>query len=40
MSAPIPARASALIILGGVIVASVSDPLAKQGWTDVVLLER
>lgn len=40
MSATIPERASAVIIGGGVIGASVAYHLAKLGWTDVVLLER
>ncbi len=40
MSVEIPARASAVIIGGGVIGTSVAYHLAKLGWTDVVLLER
>lgn len=40
MSNAIPSRASAVIIGGGVIGASVAYHLAKQGWQDVVLLER
>ncbi|UCH49015.1 MAG: GcvT family protein [Betaproteobacteria bacterium] len=40
MPAQIPERASAAIIGGGVIGASVAYHLAKLGWTDVVLLER
>jgi len=40
MSKAIPERASAVIIGGGVIGASVAYHLAKQGWSDVVLLER
>jgi 4-methylaminobutanoate oxidase (formaldehyde-forming) len=40
MSAQIPHQASAVIVGGGVIGASVAYHLAKLGWTDVVLLER
>jgi glycine cleavage system aminomethyltransferase T/glycine/D-amino acid oxidase-like deaminating enzyme len=40
MNAALPSRASAVIIGGGVIGASVAYHLAKQGWQDVVLLER
>ncbi len=40
MSSSILNKASAVIIGGGVIGASVAYHLAKQGWQDVVLLER
>lgn len=40
MSENLPAKASAVIIGGGVIGASVAYHLAKLGWQDVVLLER
>ena len=40
MSKPVPAKASAVVIGGGVAGCSVAYHLAKQGWTDVVLLER
>jgi len=36
----LPEKASAVIIGGGVIGASVAYHLAKLGWQDVVLLER
>ena len=40
MSKPIPSKARAVIIGGGVTGCSVAYHLAKLGWTDVVLLER
>ena len=40
MKKPIPSRARAVIIGGGVSGCSVAYHLAKLGWTDVVLLER
>jgi len=40
MAVDIPARASAVIVGGGVIGSSVAYHLAKLGWSDVVLLER
>jgi 4-methylaminobutanoate oxidase (formaldehyde-forming) len=40
MTSEIPAKASAVIIGGGVIGSSVAYHLAKLGWNDVVLLER
>lgn len=40
MNRTLPSRASAVIIGGGVTGASVAYHLAKQGWQDVVLLER
>lgn len=40
MNNTLPNQASAVIIGGGVIGASVAYHLAKQGWQDVVLLER
>ncbi|MCP4008629.1 MAG: FAD-dependent oxidoreductase [Proteobacteria bacterium] len=40
MNSPLPSRASAIIIGGGVIGTSVAYHLAKLGWQDVVLLER
>ena len=36
----LPSKARAVIIGGGVIGCSVAYHLAKQGWKDVVLLER
>ncbi len=39
-AAPIPAKARAVVIGGGVSGCSVAYHLAKMGWTDVVLLER
>ncbi len=40
MSTAIPNRAQVVIVGGGVIGSSVAYHLAKQGWTDVVLVER
>ena len=40
MSKPVPSTARAVIIGGGVAGCSVAYHLAKQGWKDVVLLER
>ena len=40
MSAPLPSKARAVIIGGGVAGCSVAYHLAKLGWTDIVLLER
>ncbi|MEM7216523.1 MAG: FAD-dependent oxidoreductase [Pseudomonadota bacterium] len=40
MSKPVPSKASAVIIGGGVAGCSVAYHLAKLGWKDVVLLER
>ncbi|MCA1404601.1 GcvT family protein [Ensifer sp. IC3342] len=40
MTKPIPAKARAVIIGGGVSGCSVAYHLSKLGWTDVVLLER
>ncbi len=39
-SSDLPTQASAIVIGGGVIGASVAYHLSKQGWQDVVLLER
>ena len=36
----VPAKARAVVIGGGVAGCSVAYHLAKQGWKDVVLLER
>lgn len=40
MSKPVPSKASAVVIGGGVAGCSVAYHLAKLGWKDVVLLER
>lgn len=40
MKAPVPAQAQAVVIGGGVAGCSVAYHLAREGWTDVVLLER
>ncbi|MEM7291679.1 MAG: FAD-binding oxidoreductase, partial [Pseudomonadota bacterium] len=40
MNKPVPAKASAIVIGGGVAGCSVAYHLAKLGWQDVVLLER
>ena len=40
MEIGLPTRASAVVIGGGVVGASVAYHLAKQGWQDVVMLER
>lgn len=40
MSSALPSRASAVVIGGGVIGASVAYHLSRQGWADVLLLER
>ena len=40
MNKPVPSKASAVIIGGGVAGCSVAYHLAKLGWTDIVLLER
>ena len=40
MSKPVPTKASAVVIGGGVAGCSVAYHLAKLGWKDVVLLER
>ena len=40
MTKCIPERAQVVIIGGGVIGCSIAYHLAKEGWTDVVLLER
>ena len=37
---PLPNQAQVVIIGGGVIGCSLAYHLTKQGWTDVVLLER
>ena len=40
MAVTVPERASAVVIGGGIIGASVAYHLAKRGWSEVVLLER
>jgi len=40
MTTSVPRQASAVVIGGGVIGSSVAYHLARQGWSDVVLLER
>ncbi len=40
MKKPLPSEASAVIVGGGIAGLSTAYHLAKQGWKDVVLLER
>ena len=40
MTISLPSHARAIIIGGGVIGTSVAYHLARQGWTDILLLER